>query len=49
MDLEMADYERTVQALNQQLTERDKTTVDLQTEVQRQEDRVKSLQEQLGE
>lgn len=48
MDLEMADYERTVQILNSQLAERDQSLTELKTEVKRLEDRNKVLKEQIG-
>jgi predicted nucleic acid-binding Zn-ribbon protein len=49
MDLEMADYERTVQILNGQITDRDQSITELQTEVKRLEDHNKVLKEQIGE
>lgn len=48
MDLEMADYERTVQILNSQLAERDQSLTELKVEVKRLEDRNKVLKEQIG-
>ena len=48
MDLEIADYERTVQSLNDAITERDSKVKDLETEISRLEEKASSLQKQLG-
>lgn len=48
MDLEIADYERTVQALNNKITERDAAITDLKSEVERLEEKAKALKEQIG-
>ncbi|KAK3605782.1 hypothetical protein CHS0354_033984 [Potamilus streckersoni] len=48
MDLEIADYERTVQALNGRIADRDKTISELRLEINRLEERAKVLQEQAG-
>ncbi|XP_070173480.1 GRIP and coiled-coil domain-containing protein 2-like [Littorina saxatilis] len=47
MDLEMADYERTVHSLNNQLADRDSQIADLTSEVSRAEERVHLLQTQI--
>ena len=48
MDLEIADYERTVQALNTQVREKDVEITEMKTEIERLEGRTKTLQEQIG-
>lgn len=48
MDLEIADYERTVQALNTKVSEKDAEITELKTEIERLEGRTKVLQEQIG-
>ena len=48
MDLEIADYERTVSTLHQVVAERDSKILEVEAEVHRQEDKVTSLQKQLG-
>ena len=49
MDLEIADYERTVEALNNVIAEKDKTIDENRTEIDMLEERVKTLKEQTGE
>ena len=49
VDLEIADYERTVQALTEQLQEKDKTIRGLEEEQRRVEQKNSSLAQQLGE
>ena len=49
MDLEIADYERTMQTLNEQITERDLVITECRAETARQEENVAALQKQLGE
>ena len=48
MDLEIADYERTVEALNSKVTERDATITELRSEVERLEEKARGLKEQIG-
>jgi phage-related tail protein len=48
MDLEIADYERTVQALTTQVQEKDEEITEMKTEIERLEVRAKTLQEQIG-
>ena len=48
MDLEIADYERTVQSLNDAISERDSKLKDLEIEISRLEEKTASLQKQLG-
>ena len=48
MDLEIADYERTVTALNGQLTDRDGQIAILKAEILRVEERVQLMQTQIG-
>ena len=48
MDLEIADYERTVHALNAQLSDRDSHITDLKAEINRVEERVQLMQTQIG-
>ena len=48
MDLEIADYERTVEALNNAITEKDKLLEENKAEIDMLEDRVKTLKEQIG-
>ena len=48
MDLEIADYERTVEALNNTIAEKDKLLEENKTEIDTLEDRVKTLKEQIG-
>ena len=48
MDLEIADYERTVQTLNAQITDRDNKLSEKDDEVRRIEEKVNSLKKQLG-
>ena len=48
MDLEIADYERTVEALNNTIAEKDKLLEENKTEIDMLEDRVKTLKEQIG-
>ena len=48
MDLEIADYERTVQALNNVIAEKDKALEENRTEIDTLEERVKTLKEQTG-
>ncbi|XP_064638561.1 GRIP and coiled-coil domain-containing protein 2-like isoform X1 [Lineus longissimus] len=47
MDLEMADYERTIQNLNDQIAAKDKKIGDLEKDISRLEEKSKSLQTQL--
>ena len=47
MDLEIADYERTIQALNFQISNKQKEIDELQVEVSRQKENVEGLQKQL--
>ena len=47
MDLEMRDYELTVEELNNKLTEKETTIVELQAEIAREKGRSNSLQDQL--
>ena len=49
MDLEIADYERTVEALNNTIAEKDKIIEENKAEIDLLEDRVKTLKEQIGE
>ena len=49
MDLEIADYERTVQALNNVIADKDKALEENRTEIDTLEERVKTLKEQTGE
>ena len=49
MDLEIADYERTVEALNNTIAEKDKIIEENKGEIDLLEDRVKTLKEQIGE
>lgn len=49
MDLEIADYERQFQSLQDQMAQKDKVISESQTEIRRQEEKVESLQKQLGE
>ena len=49
MDLEIADYERTVEALNNTIAEKEKLLEENKTEIDTLEDRVKTLKEQIGE
>ena len=48
MDLEIADYERTAQALNEKIREKDKEVEEMKTEINRLEERTKALQGQIG-
>ena len=48
MDLEIADYERTVEALNNTIAEKDKLLEENRAEIDMLEDRVKTLKEQIG-
>ena len=48
MDLEIADYERTVNSLQAQLNNKDEKIVELQNEVTHYEERTKTLQKQIG-
>lgn len=48
MDLEIADYERTVHALTQQLEQRDSQVADLKSEMKGWEERVQLMKSQLG-
>ena len=48
MDLEIADYERTVEALNKAINEKDKLLEENKAEIDMLEDRVKTLKEQIG-
>ena len=48
MDLEIADYERTMEALNAQLAGKDANITELKVEIERLEEGNKSLKEQLG-
>ena len=48
MDLEIADYERTVQTLNAQIADRDSKLCEKDEEVRRIEETVNSLKKQLG-
>ena len=48
MDLEIADYERTVEALNSKVKERDTTITELRSEVERLEEKARGLKEQIG-
>lgn len=48
MDLEIADYERTVQTLNEQIAERDTTIEEERAEVARQKEKVAALEKQMG-
>ena len=48
MDLEIADYERTVQNLNAAITEHEKIEGEKNTEIKRLEEKVASLSKQLG-
>ena len=48
MDLEIADYERTVQTLNAQIADRDSKLHEKDDEVRRIEETVNSLKRQLG-
>lgn len=48
MDLEIADYERTVEALNGKVAEKEKELEEYKTEIDRLEGRTKTLQEQIG-
>ena len=48
MDLEIADYERTVHALNAQLSDQDSLITDLKAEISRMEERIQLMQTQIG-
>lgn len=48
LDLEMADYERTIHALNEQLTERNSQLSDARAEIIRLEERLQFMQNQIG-
>lgn len=48
MDLEIADYERTVEALNGKVAEKEKELEEYKSEIDRLEGRTKNLQEQIG-
>ena len=48
MDLEIADYERTVESLNAQVAEREKSIKEGETEIARLQENLKSTQTQLG-
>ena len=49
MDLEIADYERTVHTLNEQVRDKDTRIMSMETEISRQEEKVSALNKQLGE
>ena len=48
MDLEYADYERTIQTLNEQVAARDTTTAELQLEMDRLTEKHTAILKQLG-
>ena len=48
LDLEMRDYELTVEELNSQLAEKNSRITSLESEVEREKERCNSLQEQLA-
>ena len=48
MDLEIADYERTIQSLNEQLSGRDKASDELSAEITRLTEKAAGLQKELG-
>lgn len=48
LDLEMRDYELTVEELNSQIAEKNTCIANLETEVEREKGRCSSLQEQLS-
>ena len=48
MDLEIADYERTVQTLNAEIADRDSKLKEKDDEVRRIEEKTNSLKKQLG-
>lgn len=49
MDLEIADYDRTVQSLNVQLRQQNEKLTELQGDIVKHEERAKSLQEEISE
>ncbi len=49
MDLEIADYERTVQTLNAAVDDKDEKVKECEIEIVRQQENVTSLQKQLGQ
>lgn len=49
MDLEIADYERTVNSLQVQLSNKDEKIAELQNEVTHYEERTKTLQKEIGQ
>jgi uncharacterized coiled-coil protein SlyX len=49
LDLEIADYERTIHSLNAQLAERDGQMASLKAEVSRLEERLQLMHTQIGE
>ena len=48
MDLEIADYERTMEALNGKVAEKEKEVEENKAEIEKLEGRTKNLQEQIG-
>ena len=48
MDLEIADYERTVHALNAQLSDRDSQITSLKAEISRVQERIQLMQTQIS-
>ena len=49
IELEIADYERTVRSLHDTVDQRDSVIRELQAEVSRHQESITSLQQQLGE